>query len=118
MKFNYVLSQVRRMFGDDPELILPVTLDIANLIRDTTRARGRSIASEHEFVPNAQALRRMLELPHKDNDEDDDEDEDEHIGEVLVTSGDDRDLSNEVILGNSTNIRDNFRDFKPQFDDR
>ncbi|XP_026466645.1 neurotrophin 1 [Ctenocephalides felis] len=111
------LPQVRRMFGDDPELILPVTLDIANLIRDTTRARGRSIASEHEFVPNAQALRRMLELPHKDNNEDDDEDEDEHIGEVLVTSGDDRDLSNEVILGNSTNIRDNFRDFKPQFDD-
>lgn len=102
------------MFGDDPELILPITLDIANLIRDTARPRGRSIATEHEMVPSAQALRRMLELPSKDDDEE--EDEDEHIGEVLVTSGDDHDMSNEVILGNSTNIRDNFRDFKPQFD--
>uniref|UniRef100_A0A1B0CQB6 Uncharacterized protein n=1 Tax=Lutzomyia longipalpis TaxID=7200 RepID=A0A1B0CQB6_LUTLO len=57
------LNQVKSMFGDRKDLILPLILDMANLIRfATTTAQYNTYDTffENEPIPHAQLLRRSL----------------------------------------------------------
>ncbi|GAB0100329.1 neurotrophin 1 [Sergentomyia squamirostris] len=58
------LNQVKSMFGDRKDLILPLVLDIANLVRfATTTAHYTAYDTffEHEPIPQAQLLRRSFD---------------------------------------------------------
>lgn len=62
--------QVKEMFGDRPDLILPLALDIANLIRlagTTMEEKSKLSYKEKEFIPANQLLRRSFQVTPKAN---------------------------------------------------
>lgn len=52
------------MFGDRPELLLPLTLDIANLVK-LAGDKSEAVATEAEATPSVQLLRRSFQEQEK-----------------------------------------------------
>ena len=73
------------MFGDRPDLILPLVLDIANLIRAAAQKQREEFRKsdryrEHEKLTNAQILRRSFNVNARGFEKP----EDDTVGTILV----------------------------------